>query len=793
MKLIIAFILIFMTIGCYSQNISNKPFELAKNGKPVATIIIDKNPSKSANYAALELQYHLKLITGADFNISDDYKIKGNKIFLGSSEGTDKLGYKNLKFNPREFMIKYSGDNLVIMGLDELSKAKDDDLEFIKGVYGKAVKFNGINNGVNFGNINFNDDEGTFECFVYKPANNSDKDSTLFRLDGTTPWTYHILQLEANSNTIGYRYYDGTNVSTIYSPALNEGWHHLFATYSAKKGYLELIIDGKSCGKNPYKKTSCNKAPICIGGTPANSKFSNVFNGAMDDVRVSSIAREYNAETYKKPLEKDEYTLLYTNCDTPNSLLNSNQKGPQTSVAPDLFDEKGTLNGVYEFLEKYCNVRWYAPTEVGIVYPKNPNLKVIRKDLKHEPKMSYLYITPTNLYMPTTSDPIPTQEVSQWKLRMRLGGEKYAATHSFYSYFWKYGKTHPEYFAQGYEKESEPPQMCYTNRAFIEQCAKDASEFFASHTTIGAAMGDYYALVPMDNDKWCKCANCQAWLGVDDKDNKQFTTGKASNYIWNFVNEVAKIVKKTNPDKYIVGLAYWDYGYYPTKVKLEDNVAVQMCLHVRNWYSVNMKQTDLKVFDAWTKDKNRREFLWLYYNFPALNATYGKFDVFPAFSAKLIATQMDMYNKNNIRGIFMEHSSEFEQPYLGDQLEFYTTFKLADDPTLKVDKLMDEFFKLYYGSASEPMKVLYNEIEDTYFNTKNYPPEVSLPIPAPINHMTKEYSWKYLGTPERMERWQKLMDEAKSSATGIYKERVDIFEKSIWDEMLKGYKDYYKK
>ena len=45
---------------------------LTTDGKPNATIVVAENPTPSANLAALEVQYHIKKITGAVLPIKSD-------------------------------------------------------------------------------------------------------------------------------------------------------------------------------------------------------------------------------------------------------------------------------------------------------------------------------------------------------------------------------------------------------------------------------------------------------------------------------------------------------------------------------------------------------------------------------------------------------------------------------------------------------------------------------------------------------------------------------------------------
>jgi len=373
---------------------------------------------------------------------------------------------------------------------------------------------------------------------------------------------------------------------------------------------------------------------------------------------------------------------------------------------------------------------------------------------------------------------------------MRLGGQPTSVGHSFYGYYDRFLKEHPDWFAQGYT--DKPPQMCYTNPDFIRQVIQDARDYFdgkGSHPG-AAALGDVFGVVPMDNGSYCKCPRCQAELDETERDNPQFTTGYASAYVFGFVNKVAAEVRKTHPDKWIGALAYAKYGYCPSKVRLEPNIMVQPCLHTRNWWCPSMEANDRKVLADWRRqDPERPIFLWLYYCFPAFKSSPADYQYFPGFFAHRVVEQMRLFHDAKVRGVFVEHSSEFGASYLLDQLEFYVTFKLADDPSLDGNQLIGEFFTRYYGSAAAPMKALYCAIEDAFSNPAGYP-EAIRTSPA-HQHQTAQLAWDSLGTPERMAQYAKLMDQARAAAeTPAEKERVALFEEGIWNGMVEGRKQH---
>jgi hypothetical protein len=460
---------------------------------------------------------------------------------------------------------------------------------------------------------------------------------------------------------------------------------------------------------------------------------------------------------------------------------------------PGFFDEQGTCYAVYDFLERFCDVRWYGPTELNLVCPTTRTLSFESDEIRRSPAFAHRegsMITPWPILKELWNNP-SIEECHLYMRRLRMGGDKWAGNHSFRSYYDRFLRKnpdhpelfegeHPEYFAQG-RSEGER-QFCYTNPDFIKQVAQDARNFFDGKGLKGfaPAMGDYFAVVPMDNNAWCLCPNCQAELEKDKQTSgPHFSNGRASGYMFGFINNVAKELKKTHPDKYISALAYWDYAYYPDRIQLESNIAVAPCLQTRIYWGQNIARNDIKFYKSWVEKKDHPIYLWLYYCFPEENALVGRFNCFPGFMAHTAARQIKMYHDDGVKGLFLCG--------IGEQVDFYVTMKLLDNPDLDIDDILDEFFTSYYGASAEPMKRLYLRIEEIYSNPEDYPPEVR--TEERQFHQNEEIAWKYLGTEERMAELGKLMQQADQLAvTDVEKQRVQLFERGVWNYMLEGKK-----
>jgi len=157
---------------------------------------------------------------------------------------------------------------------------------------------------------------------------------------------------------------------------------------------------------------------------------------------------------------------------------------------------------------------------------------------------------------------------------------------------------------------------------------------------------------------------------------------------------------------------------------------------------------------------------------------------FPGFYAHSLADLIKMYHRDGVRGVFLCG--------IGEQVDYYLTMKMYDDPSIDPDALLDEFFSLYFGAAAEPMKKFYLRIEEVFSDSGNYPEEVRTRDEQ--FHQTDEIAWGCLGTEGRMEELGALMRTAKDQArTDLERRRVRLWEKGVWEYMQHGAAKFHKK
>ncbi|MDD5707880.1 MAG: DUF4838 domain-containing protein [Kiritimatiellae bacterium] len=509
--------------------------------------------------------------------------------------------------------------------------------------------------------------------------------------------------------------------------------------------------------------------------------------------------------------------------------------GNKNANWPGIWEERGTLHAVYDFLQDGCGVRWFNPTDTGSLIPRQPTLTVKAMNRRR---------APTFRYRDCGNGPEYVRRVSFWRnqeqgykawetpafedfrarngagahamnmnaalfmLRMRNGGELCRANHSmyhFYELYWSPSENtnaakyfigrRPDIFAQGHAGDP-PPQLCYTSTGTIDAVAREALDYFAnggytfkamlSNAPMGARSGEnYFCVEPMDNGSFCKCAACQKLLEVGKDYGNQgehFSQGMHSDYMFNFVNDVARKVKGSYPDKNLVTLAYGTHAWLPKTFKLDPYVAVQFCFTSSSapWFTSEYEY-EWRLAQAWgeeAKVSGRPLYAWSYSGHLSRSAgERGNFHFFPGFFGHALAREMKMYQSHGYRGMY--HCG------LPPEMDTYVLFRLMDNADLDADALLDEYFTGMYGAASAPLKKFYLSVEKVYCDPK-FRPTAKGSDPQSV-----ETAWGLLGTAERMAEWGKLVDEAKALAkTEREKKNVALFELSIWQYMKQGREKY---
>ena len=380
------------------------------------------------------------------------------------------------------------------------------------------------------------------------------------------------------------------------------------------------------------------------------------------------------------------------------------------------YGETGTLFAVYNFLEKFCGIRWYMPGDLGEVAPTQKTLEIPANiDIMVMPDFKYRFLYSCDF--PQDDDSV------LWYRRAGFGAScPVNIQHSFHA-LKKYRTTHPEYFALINGQRdfniscAGNGNLCLSNPDVLKCFINEAKEFFNKNP-------EQYIFPVMPNDSFtriCECAECQKQIN-----EKGGAKGQFSDYVWNFVNEVAKEVKKSHPDKFIGCCVYGAYKTPPDKLeKLSANVVVMICKTRSEYGNPENKKYYNELIENWMKKiKPGNMYFWEYYN-AIYSSPYLR--NIPIVFPHIIAEDLkNLKGKSN--GEFVEAQTftrgidtrTGKAGFLGlNHINWYVTAKLMWNADADVDLLLEEYYSKFYGPAKDEMRKFWEKSEGMW--SRNVP------------------------------------------------------------------------
>ncbi len=392
---------------------------------------------------------------------------------------------------------------------------------------------------------------------------------------------------------------------------------------------------------------------------------------------------------------------------------------------------KGTINGVYAFLEKYCGCHWYE-TQVTVI-PENADLSVPANiNIKYEPFFEY-----------TETDTASSRD-AEFSLANGLNGGVYRTLteeqgsavsylgtfchtlSTFYCKSEKYFDTHPEYYAL-HDGKRVPNQLCLTNSAVIDIVTKEVLDVLKTSHNPNASI-QIVSLTQHDNQDYCQCKNCAA---IDNENGSQSGT------MITFVNTIAQRVKAAGSYENVVfdTFAYQYTRKAPTKVVPRSDVVVRLC-SIECCFGHTLDNPDCKENAAFMKDLSdwgkicNRIYIWDY-----VNNYYETVCLFPNFN--VLQRNVQIFYENNVKGVYEEgnyYISESDGEF--GELRTYLLSKLMQNPYLDYSSEMNGYLEAVYGPGGKYIRefidiisehavtknkhlTIYQHAKDTLYNMKN--------------------------------------------------------------------------
>ena len=530
------------------------------------------------------------------------------------------------------------------------------------------------------------------------------------------------------------------------------------------EAYKRIIIAANAPGSvrlaasdlQKYLKAVC-KADLAIKNT-TKDKTGNIYVGFSPELKKQGFLQKDLKPDAFKIVSKNGNLYIFGRDYSGRPIFGIRNPWFQSEVYNSklkigAFGEAGTMYGVYYFLEKFAGVRWYMPGKLGTVITKKNEIEIPVLNITKSPDFEYRY--------PWLCDFEQAPEDAVWYRRTGFGGLYPAQIIDSFAFFLKYKKSHPEYFAQVGGKRDfgnicasrGGGHLCLTNPDVAKQWVKDICAYFKAHPE-----QKIFPLAPNDGlTRICGCRKCQAELNRKAPD-----IGTFSNHVWNFVNKVAIEVGKKYPDKLVGCIAYEHYLAPPSNIReLSPNVAVMFCKLRCNFIIPSYKLDMRKKINTWRK-KCKNLYIWEYYL-----QTWMPWRNLPIVFPHIISEDLKYLKKVDIKGEFIEAESWYgskphKMLFPGMQhLNLYVTGKLYWDANQDVDKLLNEYYKLFYGPAEYEMKEFWQLAEKNWMDAGK-----KKSSSTPISAFSKPF----------LKQLASLLEKAKgkTKAGSLYRKRVQL-------------------
>jgi len=388
---------------------------------------------------------------------------------------------------------------------------------------------------------------------------------------------------------------------------------------------------------------------------------------------------------------------------------------------------RGTVNGVYTFLDEVIGCRWYTPT--FSVIPHKQTLTLSSTNIQKVPVFDMRWL-----------DRNPEQD---WALRHRLNyfpkgakeidlkNSKFVGTNHFVSRphhtlgsdallpYAEFGE-HPDLFALIGGERKQDGQPCLTNPGLLDVVVRNAKRWIRTEDPPGQVI----SISGGDHGRICECDNCKTVRQKHGDSGPEML----------FVNNVAAELEKNYPDMPVDTLAYSFTQWPPRDSIMHRNVMIRYCpIHLCYHhafdecdYNIN-KRHIMSTLKDWIRIAPR-VYVWYYSLSPYEDPFY------PYPNIHCLSRNFKLMRDVGVKGMMIQN--RFHRGTGGLlELKDYLYVKLMWDPDFNVQKGIEEFCIACYGAAA-PHVIAYVRLvneTDTYYPSE--PANDSFTTGVPGMHM----------------------------------------------------------
>ena len=390
-------------------------------------------------------------------------------------------------------------------------------------------------------------------------------------------------------------------------------------------------------------------------------------------------------------------------------------------------EKKGTLYGVYDFLETFLGFRLYTPDNLYVTdkaFFHLPDTLIIRNPSFRYREVLYYYPNQSQLY-------------ADWhKLHNRndLAQDWGMFVHTFRHLIpvEKYFEEHPEWFSEINGRRIKDGQLCLSNPDVLEELCRNLAMEMEKKPE-----ATYWSVSNNDNMNNCQCAQCHRLDSL---------YGAPSGTLLYFINQVAARF----PDKQISTLAYQYTRKAPERwIVPEPNVNIMFCSIECGRQESIATAIDEEEFRSdmygW-KRLTDNLFVWDY-----IVQFRNMLNPFP--NLHVLQPNLQYFRDNKVEMMF-EQGTGAQNKTAWMEIRTYLTAKLLWNVDADVDSIFAEFCQGYYGAASPYISEFYREMHQSLIASKKGLEIYGYPIDGKEGYLS----------PTQIGKYQKLIAQAYAVA-----------------------------
>ena len=452
----------------------------------------------------------------------------------------------------------------------------------------------------------------------------------------------------------------------------------------------------------------------------------------------------------------------------------------------------GTLFAVYEFLERYLDVRWLWPGETGTFVPVKKNVRLAAgKTLVKAKTKSSLWRNVKGVsvgWKKAENHQKFLRDQTQWLKRHRFSCDtSYQLGHAFIRHYRLYGKSNPDFFSllpdgtrrpNPYNWSNGAPHcvtMCVSNPALVQKVVSDWKNTQPRAPRINLN----------ENDSLGDCV-CKACLASDNspvpdalrlkRAKKLFNEkkrswvkelGSLSDRYCQFYLNVQKEADKIDPKHEIMGLIYANFSQVPSRrIKLNERITLRFCPPFMYPWTKEKVAEYKRIFRGWSetgaKIMFRPNFTWSGGYFPVQYQDVF-YDLYTFSAPNIVAVDMDSLTGH----------------YAVQGLVNYVIASLNHDRESSLEKRKADFCAAF-GTAAPHVREYFDYV--TRVSMEPVLKERGSTLPEGSSLYLKFFTVAdQLFTPQIMARCKKILDRAANAPglTPMAAERVRFLQNGL--------------